>query len=112
VTDGAEAISQDTCFVEVVATSNPGDVFPVSGDFNGDGFTDVGTWNKNTDTWVIALHGGPRCCKRNTYLGIRTAVRFSRQYLEAPIKMTRKTVCRFYKLNKECIKEECPFFGV
>jgi len=59
---------------------------------------------------AIALSGGPRCCKRNTYLAVQGAARFARRYLEAPLRIARKTVCRFHKLNKECLGESCGFF--
>ncbi|MDP3789385.1 MAG: toxin TcdB middle/N-terminal domain-containing protein, partial [Candidatus Omnitrophota bacterium] len=55
VTDG-KAVTTDICTVEVVDTM-PGDsdVFPISGDFNGDGLTDIGTFTKTTGDWKVSL---------------------------------------------------------
>ena len=61
----------------------------------------------------IALTGGPRCCKRNTFTAIKTAVEFS--YLELGVKMEMpedRIVCDFYPLNKQCKGVECPYFPV
>lgn len=57
---------------------------------------------------IIAEHGGPRCCKRNSFLAIRTAVRFSKTKLGVTMR-AKKPVCRFSPMNKECLGKECPF---
>ena len=58
---------------------------------------------------TIAEHGGPRCCKRNTYLALQTAQRFARQFgVEFPEHGPIR--CTFSDMNKECLKEECPFY--
>lgn len=58
----------------------------------------------------IAENGGPRCCKRDTYLAILAAVDFVREHLG--VKMTRpETVrCSFYMNNPSCRKEACLFY--
>jgi hypothetical protein len=53
---------------------------------------------------TIAEHGGPRCCKRDTFLAIDTVVK----NLKWEIKTSMK--CEFSHLNKECLKEECLYF--
>lgn len=56
--------------------------------------------------------GGPRCCKRNTYLSIIAASKFLHQ--EKGIKLfdyeNYKPVCKYKAKNKECIKLDCPYF--
>lgn len=57
----------------------------------------------------IAEIGGPRCCKRNAFLSLSTAVDFVKgQYgIELP---KNKITCCFSGKNEQCIAVECPFF--
>lgn len=57
----------------------------------------------------IAEIGGPRCCKRNAFLSITTAVDFvNEQYgLNLP---KQESKCEFSNKNKQCIGTKCPFF--
>jgi hypothetical protein len=57
----------------------------------------------------IANHGGPRCCKRNTYLAIKQATDFVKQNLDTTIKTKKGLICEFSDLNTECLKQECPY---
>ena len=53
--------------------------------------------------------GGPRCCKRNAFLAIGTAIKFVEEHYG--IKMeSDKITCEFTNWNKQCIKKRCPFF--
>jgi len=58
----------------------------------------------------IALAGGPRCCKRNTYLAILAAISFVAEHLRVTIPVRREIVCEFSDLNQECRREDCPFY--
>jgi len=58
----------------------------------------------------IALHGGPRCCKRNTYLAIIEAARFLKENFNVQMDVSSEIQCQFSHLNKECLKEECRFY--
>lgn len=58
----------------------------------------------------IALAGGPRCCKRNTYLALLSATSFIKKYFGVAIPIRRPIVCEFSSLNKECKKSECTFY--
>ena len=58
---------------------------------------------------AIALHGGPRCCKRNTFLAIGEAVAFARRELGVKLPAGRRPACTFSRLNRECLGQECPF---
>ena len=54
--------------------------------------------------------GGPRCCKRNAFLSIGTAVEFVEE--NYGIKMETDTIkCEFTDWNKQCIRERCPFYS-
>ena len=53
--------------------------------------------------------GGPRCCKRNAFISLITAVDFVNKKYK--INMEKDTViCNFHKSNKDCIKDRCPFY--
>ena len=58
----------------------------------------------------IAVLGGPRCCKRNTFLALRSAVRFLEKEMGIRLPMPETIRCRFSRNNDECLKEKCPFY--
>ena len=59
---------------------------------------------------TIAHHGGPRCCKRNSFLAIREAVGFIEE--ELGVILTKgEPKCEFSHLNGECLEEDCLFYG-
>ena len=58
----------------------------------------------------ISAVGGPRCCKRNSYLAISAAVEFVREKLG--ISMESSCVrCSHMGKNNQCIGKRCPFFN-
>ncbi len=59
--------------------------------------------------YSIAENGGPRCCKRDSYLAIQSAVEFSRLYLDAGMPLRATIHCEFSPLNRECRLEDCLF---
>ena len=58
----------------------------------------------------IGKNGGPRCCKRDSYLAIISAVEFTRNELGVEMEMSSIS-CSRSSLNNQCIRERCPFFG-
>jgi hypothetical protein len=61
--------------------------------------------------YTIANAGGPRCCKRNSFLAIEEAVSFVKEHFGIEIDSPgRELKCQFHPLNKECRKEECRFY--
>lgn len=58
----------------------------------------------------IGTVGGPRCCKRDSYLSILTAVQFCREELGVILPRPARTVCRFSHKCRECLEEKCPFY--
>lgn len=59
---------------------------------------------------LISRYGGPRCCKRDSYLSILSAIDFVLD--EFNIKLDKEIVeCEFSSFNKQCLKEKCPFFN-
>lgn len=75
----------------------------------------------STDTWSkvmlitsycgfeIAKHGGPRCCKRDSYLAILTGVEKIKELLGIELQAT-KQVCKYFPKNQQCRKTECLFY--
>ena len=74
----------------------------------------------STDTWrlcnlmtaraleQVALNGGPRCCKRDSYLSILTAIDFVKENLG--VEMEKPEVhCTRSQINNQCIGKQCPF---
>jgi len=58
---------------------------------------------------TIAGQGGPRCCKRDTYLAILEAIKFLKSELNETM-TANAPGCEFSERNKECLKEDCSFF--
>ena len=58
----------------------------------------------------IANEGGPRCCKRNSFLAIVEAVEFGKEYLGFSLPIKGRIDCDFSHLNKECLYKGCKFF--
>jgi len=57
---------------------------------------------------AIGKVGGPRCCKRDSYLAITEAVKFSKTQLGVEMKLG-EIKCIHSKLNNQCIGARCPF---
>ena len=87
-------------FISIISESTPLSVKP----FN--------LSNKMTSKSLsnIADFGGPRCCKRDSYLSILTAVDFVKENFGIQLEK-EKVKCKYSHLNKQCIKEKCPFYN-
>lgn len=57
----------------------------------------------------IGKMGGPRCCKRDSYLSIIEAVKFTKEHLKIDMEL-ENVKCIHAKLNPTCLKEICPFY--
>ena len=56
----------------------------------------------------IGKAGGPRCCKRNSWLSILAAIDFVQEHLG--VKMERTVpICAYSQNNHQCIGKLCPF---
>lgn len=58
---------------------------------------------------AIGNVGGPRCCKRNSYLAITEAVQFAKDELGVEMELS-EIVCIHFAQNNQCIRERCPFY--
>lgn len=54
--------------------------------------------------------GGPRCCKRDSYLAILAAIEFVRENMGIEMEQ-QKIVCHRFTMNNQCIGNRCPFSG-
>ena len=59
----------------------------------------------------IADAGGPRCCKRDTFLALRTAVEEIAAARGVRLPAPEAVRCEFLALNAQCLAEACPFFS-
>ncbi len=72
------------------------------------------TWglsNRMTSAALGAIGevGGPRCCKRDSYLAVTAAVEFAREHLGVAMELQPIT-CIHSALNNQCIGKRCPFW--
>ncbi|MCQ2513026.1 MAG: DUF5714 domain-containing protein [Lachnospiraceae bacterium] len=57
---------------------------------------------------AIGRIGGPRCCKRDSYLAILSAIDFVKEHFT--IEMEKPEIlCEFSPQNNQCIGNRCPF---
>lgn len=59
----------------------------------------------------ISENGGPRCCKRDSYLAIMEAVKFSKENLGVVMESS-EIKCSRFRQNNQCIHKKCPFFKI
>lgn len=59
---------------------------------------------------TIGQNGGPRCCKRDSYLAVIEAVAFTQEKLGVRMDLG-EVVCSRSHLNNQCIQGRCPFNG-
>lgn len=73
--------------------------------------TPFGLSNRMTSRSLDAIGsiGGPRCCKRDSFLSIMEATDFVKTYFGIEMKK-RKIQCSFSVYNNQCIGKRCPFF--
>ena len=57
----------------------------------------------------IGEAGGPRCCKRDSYLSIIEAVRFTEEKLGVHMEI-KEFSCTRSDRNNQCIQKACPFY--
>ena len=60
---------------------------------------------------AIGETGGPRCCKRDSFLAILAAVDFTKEHFGIQMEKP-EVVCRYSSRNNQCIGKRCPFSPV
>ncbi len=58
---------------------------------------------------AISIQGGPRCCKRDSFLALEEAVKYANDTLHTNFPL-EKITCSFYPFNKQCKRNDCSFF--
>lgn len=56
--------------------------------------------------------GGPRCCKRNSFIAVETAARLTKKLLNIEMEMPENIVCSYHGKNNQCIEKRCPYYPV
>ena len=62
----------------------------------------------STSLGKIGEIGGPRCCKRDSFLSVLSAVDFVKEHFGVEMEKP-EVVCRYSSLNNQCIGKRCPF---
>ena len=57
---------------------------------------------------AIGAVGGPRCCKRDSFLAVCAAVEFCREKLGVAMDCAMP-VCSYFHRNVQCLSSDCPF---
>lgn len=57
---------------------------------------------------VIGSIGGPRCCKRDSYLSILVAIDYVKEHFGVEMEKP-DIICTFSSKNNQCIGKRCPF---
>ena len=57
---------------------------------------------------AIGEIGGPRCCKRDSFLSILAAVEFVKEHFNVEMEC-REVACEYAPRNNQCIGKRCPF---
>jgi len=57
---------------------------------------------------AIAEIGGPRCCKRNAFLSLTTAIDFVKEVYGVALEK-HPIRCPFSEKNPQCIHARCPY---
>lgn len=73
-------------------------------------------WGLSNQMTALALNhigevGGPRCCKRDSYLSILAAIDFAKEHLGVEMNKTIP-ICTHNTQNNQCIGRRCPFAEV
>lgn len=85
-------------FVSVISGSTPLTVGP------------FGLSNRMTAKSLDAIGtvGGPRCCKRDSYLSVLSAIDFVKEHFGVEMEKP-EIICGFSSRNNQCIGKRCPF---
>lgn len=58
----------------------------------------------------LAKIGGPRCCKRDAFLAMQTAIEYINKNTAVTLP-AGKITCVFSHRNAQCLNERCPFYA-
>ncbi len=58
----------------------------------------------------IAEQGGPRCCKRDSFIAIKQAINFLNENFDTELPQ-QEIICEFSARNKQCKFDDCQFYS-
>jgi len=58
---------------------------------------------------AIGEIGGPRCCKRDSFTAVKTAVAFTDAHLGIRMELPPRIVCHYSSENQQCLGASCPY---
>ncbi|MEG0780001.1 MAG: DUF5714 domain-containing protein [Oscillospiraceae bacterium] len=58
---------------------------------------------------AIGALGGPRCCKRDSFTAVLTAIDFAERELGVSMERPDRVVCQFSPENAQCLGNRCPY---
>ncbi len=58
----------------------------------------------------LADVGGPRCCKRSTFIALQEAAAYTAETMGVTMELPAQVTCTFMARNAECLRTACPFF--
>ena len=61
---------------------------------------------------AIGEHGGPRCCKRDSFLAATEAVKTIHRETGIQMELPDRIFCGFHEENEQCLRKGCPFYPV
>ncbi len=63
-----------------------------------------------TGLMQVSKYGGPRCCKRATYISILEGITYLSEEMDIELNKPESIVCGFHIRNKDCLGPECLFY--
>lgn len=60
---------------------------------------------------AIGAVGGPRCCKRDSFLSVLAAIDYVKEHFGVEMEKP-EIICQFSPMNNQCIGRRCPFSKV
>lgn len=60
---------------------------------------------------AVAEHGGPRCCKRDSFAALTQACMFLKKEESILLEVSDSIICRHSSENRECLKAGCPYYS-
>lgn len=86
-------------FISIISNSTPLSVEPFS----------LSHQMTSASLGKIGEIGGPRCCKRDSFISILAAVDFVKKNFGIEMEQPAKVVCNYSAQNNQCIGRRCPF---
>ena len=59
---------------------------------------------------AISMHGGPRCCKRNSMLAIHQAAALTKAAFGIAMDLPEQVKCEFFHRNGQCREHDCLYY--